>query len=185
MHLLSNKHIKFIVLLLVIYSAIYFALKYLTGISTPGGTYNLFAAKYLNIASYTRNAIMYCVAGFVNLFGYNTFRESDYVLRVVNGTGIKLVYGCLAYGVMSFWIAYIIASSTIFKTKIQWLFLGLFILWIVNVIRICLVLVSTVHNWSFPFGIDQHSWFNIVAYLIIFVMIYFFEKSLKLKNEQS
>ena len=69
--------------------------------------------------------------------------------------------------------------NEILINKIKWLFAGMLLLWIINVLRISAVLLSINNKWIFPLGLDHHTWFNIIAYLVIFMMIYFFEKNLK------
>ena len=120
---------------------------------------------------------------FMNLFGTRAFRESEYVLRATEGKGIRIVYGCLGFGVMSFWAAYIAATFAALSKKIWWFFGGLFLLWLINVARLSLVLQAGVSGWHFPLGLDHHTWFNITAYLAIFVMMYFFERSIKIKHD--
>ena len=110
--------------------------------------------------------------------GIDTYYVGEYTLRKVNGRGIKLVYGCIGYGVMSFWIAFIAASATKKIKKISWIIGGLLLIWVINITRIALLLVATNDNWKMPMGWDHHTWFNITAYIAIFIMMYFFDKSL-------
>ena len=49
-------------------------------------------------------------------------------------------------------------------------------LYIINVIRISLTLLGNSKKWYFPFGWDNHTWFNVAAYAMIFLMIYFYDK---------
>ena len=116
------------------------------------------------------------------IFGYTTFKEENFTVRVANSRGVIISQGCVGYGVMSFWSAYILSSKNNFIKKIIWCILGLLLIWIINVIRIGLFLVAINKGWGMPLGFDHHTWFNIVAYLAIFTMIFFYEKS-TLKNE--
>lgn len=85
-------------------------------------------------------------------------------------------YSCLGYGVTSFWIAFVFANTGSWKRKAAWMIGGAVVLWVINVLRISLVLIGANRNWKFPFGWDQHTWFNIVAYGAIFVMIWVYDK---------
>jgi hypothetical protein len=49
------------------------------------------------------------------------------------------------------------------------------------VLRITLLILALNKNWGMPFGIDHHTWFNIISYLFIFVLIYFLEKDINKK----
>jgi exosortase/archaeosortase family protein len=78
--------------------------------------------------------------------------------------------------VYSFWIAFVIANKSSFSRKLVWILIGLFMLWTINVIRISLFLVAVNKHWKMPLGINHHDWFTIVAYLVIFLMIFAFDK---------
>jgi exosortase/archaeosortase family protein len=180
----EKKFVRFVVIFLTVFLICYFGVLFLTGITVPGGTYSPFAEKYFNIASWLRSSLILGAKAFLSLLGTETIRIDDYVLRAVGGRGVRIVYSCLGFGVMSFWFAYIVANIASIQKKIVWVSGGLLFLWILNVVRISLVLLAGKKGWHFPFGWDHHTWFNIVAYLAIFAMIYFFEKSLKNKNKE-
>jgi exosortase/archaeosortase family protein len=63
------------------------------------------------------------------------------------------------------------------KKKLAWMLGGTVALYIINVVRISLTLLSNSRKWHFPFGWDNHTWFNIAAYGAIFLMIWFYDKS--------
>lgn len=144
--------------------------------AVPGNHYSSFIDKYFDIASWMRNALIGCSKLLCGIFGIQTFRFDEYVLRIINGPGIRLVYSCLGFGVLSFWAAYSIASAKTFKGALTWLIPGLLMIFFINVVRITLVLASALKGWSFPFGWDHHTWFNIVSYLFIFAMIFLHTK---------
>ncbi len=176
----NKNFVKFAATFVIAFLLLYYALKFITGLAVQGGYYSPFVEKHLNIAAWVRTALIVSTKYFLLLLGVQTERVSEYVLRMVGGRGVRIVYGCLGFAVMCFWVAYIFAASTSLMKKLRWFFFGLSLLWIINVIRIGLVLIATNKGWHFPFGLDHHAWFNIIAYLIIFIMIYFFEKSIKL-----
>ncbi len=175
----QKKFIQFIIIFFAVFSICYFGTLLVIGLSVPGGSYSPFVAKYLNYVDLLRNSLLAATKFILSFFNIPTYRLGDYTLRGSNGRGIKMIYACIGYGVMSFWIAYTLATRAVLKKKIIWLFAGLLLLWVINVCRLALVLVSTQHNWSFPFGWDHHTWFNIIAYTFIFLMMYFFEKNIK------
>ena len=106
-------------------------------------------------------------------------------MQVRGGRGVHVGYGCLGYGVISFWIAFVFANTGSWKRKAAWMLGGAIVLWIINVQRISLVLIGANKNWKFPFGWDHHTWFNIAAYLAIFVMIWLYDRSRKKNLEYS
>lgn len=103
-------------------------------------------------------------------------------MQVRGGRGVNVGYDCLGYGVMSFWIAFVFANNGTWKRKLGWMAIGAFALWLINVLRISLVLVGANKNWKFPLGWDHHTWFNIVAYVAIFGMIWIYDKGTSKKK---
>jgi exosortase/archaeosortase family protein len=179
MVLSNKKFIYFTVRFLLYFLVCYYGLQFITGLAVEGGYYNSFVAKYIDIASWIRSFLMFCTSTIVSIFGYHPQKISDYVLTVTEGGGIRLVYGCLGFGVLSFWTAYSFATDTTAKKKITWFLIGIAFLFIINIFRITAVLIATNKKWQFPFGWNHHTWFNIVAYAVIFMMMYFFEKNIK------
>lgn len=179
MKILSNPFYKFLIIFLSLFALIYYGFQFIAGLAVVGGYYSPFVEKYFNLASWVRQAIMFCTQYFVSLFGLKTHLETEFLLRDESGAAIILIYGCLGVGVFSFWIAYTLASTIKSLKKIIWLLIGLLILWSINVVRIGLVLMASKNKWTFPLGLDHHTWFNIVAYLFIFIMIILFEKNIK------
>lgn len=165
--------IKFIALFLIFYYGTILVIS----LAAPSGIYSSFVHNYFDYVSWLKISLMKGASVVANLFGYETIYESNYLVRIVNARGVIIAYDCVGYGVMSFWAAFTIATEIKFSKKIIWLFSGLLILWGINVLRIGLFLVSINKGWKMPLGIDHHTWFNIVAYLFIFIMIYFFNKN--------
>jgi len=184
MNLFNNKRfIKFLARFIFIFAVCYLGSLAVIGLSAQNGYYSPFVDHYLNFISWIRMSLLFGTKTLLKVFGVDTYYASEYILRKVNGRGIKLVYGCIGYGVMSFWIAFVTAFSTSLLKKIKWVLGGLLLIWLINITRIALLLVATNNNWQMPFGWDHHTWFNIVAYIAIFVMMYFFDKNLDQKSE--
>ncbi len=173
---------RFVIVFIAVFLLCYYGAFFFTGLAVPGGNYSPFVEKYFNIAAWLRSSLILTAKAFLSILGTETIRTDEYILRAVGGRGVRIVYACLGFGVMSFWLAYIAANKSSLQKKIIWIFCGLLFLWIINVVRISLVLLAGNKGWHFPFGWDHHTWFNIVAYLAIFAMIYFFEKSFKDKS---
>ena len=118
----------------------------------------------------------------LSIFGYETYMVSDIVIGLVNGSRVQLVYACLGYGVTSFWLAFVFANRGSWKRKLAWMAGGALVLWIINVIRISLVLLANSKHWAIPLGWDHHTWFNIAAYGVIFGMMWLYDRKSKLIN---
>ena len=173
----KNSFSRFVIIFLLIFSFCYLVSLAVIGVSAPGNYYSAFIDHYLNFISWIRVSLLFGTKMILKIFGVETYYAGEYVLRKVNGRGIRLVYSCIGYGIMSFWIAFITASSKEWIKKLKWVAGGLLLIWFINITRMALLLIATNNNWQMPFGWDHHTWFNIVAYAAIFLMIYFFERS--------
>lgn len=177
-----NQHKPFLIFLakfIGFFLLFYYGTELVIGLSAPGGMYSPFVEKYLDYVTWISNALIKGSQVFVGMLGYDTYTADNFVVRIVDGRGVRVAYGCVGYGVMSFWLAFLIAVKESWKTKLIWLAIGWAMLYVINVMRIGLYLLAVNKGWPMPFGIDHHTWFNIVAYGCIFLMMYFFDKKTK------
>lgn len=177
MILQDKNFLRFVIIFAAVFLLFYYGASFLTGLAVPGGMYSPFAEKYLNVSAWLRDSLLYGSKEFLSLIGTETYRANEYVLRAVGGRGIRIVYSCLGFGVMSFWIAYMAATPGRLKIKWAWLAGGLILIWFINVLRLSAVLEGANKGWKFPLGWGHHTWFNIVSYLFIFMMIYFYHRN--------
>ena len=157
----------------------FFGTKAIIGLTVPGGYYSPFLAEYFNYPSLLRYSLLNGTRLLVALFGFDAYLRDAYHVTMVNGRGVHLVYACLGYGLLSFWIAFIFANNGSFYKKIKWLVVGCSIIWLINVIRISLVLIATNQQWALPLTLEHHTLFNIIVYACIFLMIWLFQRSEK------
>ena len=157
----------------------YFGTNAIIGLTVPGGYYSPFVAKYLDYPALLRSSLLNGTRLMVGIFGYQTYLRDAYHVTMVNGNGIHLVYSCLGYGLLSFWIAFIFANQGSLVKKIGWMLGGCFFIWLINVVRISLVLVSSNEKWALSFSLEHHTLFNIVVYVFIFLMMWLFQRSEK------
>jgi len=172
----DKNFLLFLVRFLAIFLFLYYGTLAWIGIAAPGDIYSPFVDKYLDYVSWIKYSLMYGSKGLLWILGIDTYFAPDYIIRVVEGRGVRIAMDCVGYGVYSFWMAYILAGPTSIKQKWGWLVGGLFLLWLINTIRISLFLLATDRGWPMPLGIDHHDWFNIFAYTAIFTMMYFQQK---------
>jgi exosortase/archaeosortase family protein len=149
------------------------------GITTPGSYYSTFAAAYLDYISLLRSALLHSSKALLSILGYDTYLKGAFTLKLLDGRGVRMVYSCLGYGIMSFWIAFIVANKGKLFKKARWIGGGLVLIFFINVARISLMLIAIKHHWNSPFGLDNHTLFTIAAYTAIFTMIYFFDRAEK------
>jgi exosortase/archaeosortase family protein len=157
----------------------YFGTLAVIGIAAPGGWYSSFVHTYLDYVSWLKWSLIHATGFILSLFNISTTTEPDFLIRFTGRRGVIIAMDCVGYGVYSFWIAFITANKGEVTKKILWIVLGLLGLWLINVIRITLFLTAINKGWPMPLGLDHHTWFNIFAYLLIFLMIWFYDKSFK------
>jgi exosortase/archaeosortase family protein len=168
---------SYFIKLIGLFCLLYFGTKFIIGLTVPGGFYIPWVASYLDYPSLLRKSLLSGTRLLVGCFGYDTYFRDAYRIYIVAGKGVKLVYSCLGYGLLSFWIAFIVANKGTFKKKTVWLISGCLGIWFINVIRISLVLVLNNYNKDINITLDQHTLFNIVVYAFILFMIWLFGRS--------
>lgn len=177
MKFLTDKaFIRFVVKFLLVFAICYYGTLAVIGLTVPGGHYVAFVDQYLDYVSWIRNSLLYGSKAALSLFRFDTYIVGDHNLRMVNGRGIRIEYVCVGYGVMSFWFAFVVASTGTFKKKIIWVVGGLLFIWLLNITRLSLLLAAINKGWPMPLGWDHHRWFNILAYLFIFIFMFLFNR---------
>jgi len=161
------------------FCVLYFGTKAIIGLTVPGGYYNSFVANYLDYPALLRSSLLNGTRLAVGIFGYQTYLRDAYHITMVNGNGVHLVYACLGYGLLSFWIAFIWANNGSWRKKIIWIVTGCFVICLINVVRISLRLVSSNEHWNSPISMEQHTFYNIIVYIFIFGLIWLFHNSEK------
>ena len=151
------------------------------GFAAPGGHYSSFVARYLDYVSWIKASLIEATRFILSLFNIPTHTEPGFVVRVTRGRGVLIARDCVGYGVYSFWIAFVAANAGKFRKKFVWITGGLLLLWFINVVRISLLLVAINRGWPMPLGIDHHTWFNIAAYGVIFILIWLYDKTFRNK----
>jgi exosortase/archaeosortase family protein len=120
-----------------------------------------------------RYSILHTGKALCKLIGVKCHIENIYFIRLDDkSSGLRMVYRCVGYGVMSFWAAFVLANKSRLVKKIYWVLLGWIVIWIINCIRVVLLLTALEKNWSVNKYVDHHALFNIVAYGFIFLLIF-------------
>ncbi len=162
-----------------VFAIAYFGTIAWIGLAAPGNYYSPFIDQYLDYVSWLRSSLLHTSKWVLEMTGTAIVIPDAYSLQVVNGASIHIGYDCIGYGVMSFWLAFVIANTGSFLKKGVWVSVGLITIWLINILRICLFLVTLNKKQTMPFGLDNHTFFNITAYIAIFILIYLFDKSQK------
>ena len=173
----DRQFIRFVITFLVLFLVFYLGTQFWIGLAAPGGLYSPFVEHHLDYISWIKKLLMKGAAFVASWFGYDTIEEPGYLVRVVGKRGVIIACDCVGYGVYSFWAALMLAYQQSWKRKLIWIILGLLLLYTINQLRIGLLLVAINKGWKMPLGWDHHTWFNIVAYGAILIMLFFFGKA--------
>lgn len=168
-----------------IFLLLYFGTLLIIGLSSKDNHYSPFVARYLDYITPLRRAVLSSANSVVRLLGFQTRFTDQYTVVPYGGRGVRMVYSCVGYGVMSFWAAFVLANRGSFFFKLRWAFTGLIALFVLNFLRISLLLLADVRHWDTPFGIDHHTLFNFVAYGLIFWFMYLYSRSRKNRTNLS
>jgi exosortase/archaeosortase family protein len=169
----------YLVKLFSIFFFLYLGTEFTIGSGSPEGMFDFpWVHQYFFYLDYLRDLLLRAADFCLSILGYETKRISLSVLRI-GKSGISLNDACLGYGVMAFWIAFVLADSSTKLIKLKWLIVGLLLLNAINILRICLILLAGYHNWVELSDFDHHAMFNITSYMLIFVMMFFYSKNTK------
>ncbi len=182
--LYSNKKnfIFFIIKFLSFFLFFYYLTLLVIGLASPGGYYSSFIENYFDYVKWLRISLIKGASVIAYFFGYTTVIEPGYLLRVIHARGVIVSYNCVGYGVMSFWMAFVFASQNNWIKKLLWSIIGVITIWIINITRIGLFLVSINKGWDMPLHIDHHTWFTLIAYSAILGLIFFYDRRFHSKN---
>ena len=159
-----------------IFCICYFGTLAVIGVAAPGGYYIPFVEKYLDYVNWIKVSLLSATGLILSLFKIQTHTEPGFLIRINGGRGVIIAMDCVGYGVYSFWIAFVAANRGGFWKKTRWIVSGVLALWLINVIRITLFLVAINKGWPMPLGIDHHTWFTMIAYTMIFILIWLYDK---------
>lgn len=160
--------LKFLLLMTLIYS---FNFGYMSLVDARGYLYSSYLDHQLNYFGWLRLAILHTANGMVHLYGLPSYVPDIYTLRAT-GHGVYVGLECLGYGMMSFWLAFILAHDTNWQTKVLWGIVGLVLLWLLNCVRVALLLIAVNKHFNVNKWMDNHTAFNIGVYILTLFMIY-------------
>jgi exosortase/archaeosortase family protein len=173
--------IKFIVLFLLLY---YFNQFYI-GITAEGGSfYSPFLQHRLNYVAWIRGSVLHTSNIFAHALGVNTYVVTPYTLKVLNGPSVRMGYTCIGLENMSFWLAFVVSHSADISKKVIACLAGIFIIWLINCLRVTFLLMALNAGMNINRFTDHHTIYNIIAYLLIALMIYVFNSYENRRSEQ-
>ena len=166
--------LKFILLFALLYG---FNMAFFS-ITTPyGNYYSPFLDHYLNYINWLKASLIHTSNQMCHLIGINSYMPNSSALQDVGSTRLMVGESCLGLGVSSFWVAYILADGSSWKRKALWCLGGLASIWLINCLRITFMLLAYVQHWELIITSDYHTSFNVLAYGLVFLQIYLYNRS--------
>jgi len=135
------------------------------GLCAPGGLYISFLDEHLNYIKVWRTGCITSTQALLKYFGYQVI-TTDITLKVEHHAGFRLIYSCLGYGVMSYFIAFVIAFPKPLRSKLLFLFTGLILIQGLNILRLTYIAIYW-RSEDWLFGLDHHDLFNCGLYVIL------------------
>jgi exosortase/archaeosortase family protein len=166
----KNPTCRFLVFFLCGFLFLYYFNLFFIGITSPGNYYSSFLDQHFNYIRGLRALLLQTSSKVLTAQGYKVY-VSDYTLHAMNVGGVNVVYSCLGFGVMSFFTAFVIAwPDKSAKNKLIFLLVGLVLIQLLNIARF--ILITLYYKGSLFLGMDHHTLFNSILYLILMIMIY-------------
>lgn len=158
---------------------LYFGSQAIIGYAAPGNLYSPFVSRYLDYPAGLRYSLLTGSKIMLSVFNIESHIVNTFNLRMPGGRGIHLVYSCLGIGVMCCWTAFVFANRGTFAKKVWWIFFGLLLIWLINISRIVILFVIINTKQIIPAEFDNHLFFNITAYMLIFLLAWRYDISLR------
>lgn len=165
---------KFVFFFAGLYS---FNLFYIAITDPRGQLYSPFLVRHLDYISWLRTSILYTAKLVSHGLGVHGYVADAYTLRVPHGPGVIIGLTCVGYGVMSFWIAFVLAHNGGWRKKLWWGLGGVAAFWCINCLRIALLLAALAKHRNVNHYLDHHDLFTAAVYTLILVMIYRYYKT--------
>ena len=167
----------FLVRFIAIFLLLYYFFPFYRGLIGQGGIlYSAYLENHFNLIIGLTKLLTGSAKWVLETIGYSIVQKNYHSLRVEHFRGISVNPSCLGWGVMSFWIAFTIASAGTLPFKLKWAFAGLLILMSLNIFRIVLIVIANFRQWNIITSLDPHQTFNIFSYACIFILIIFFTR---------
>lgn len=184
MHPHQKAALVYVAKFLGVFFLLFYGTEGVIALASPGGLHHPFVEQHLNFIDPFRTFLLASSRELLTVFHFQARLEDLYTLTMVGGKGVRMVYSCVGYGVLSFWIAFVVANRGGWKKKVGRILGGCGALCAINIARVSLLLVAVNKGWPIPFGWDHHTWFNIVAYLLIFALMWGYDRGMTEKEKE-
>ncbi|MFT3705758.1 MAG: hypothetical protein QM802_25540 [Agriterribacter sp.] len=161
-----------------LFLALYYTNIFFVQLTLPGKWYSPFFAEHFNYISWLTSSLTHTANIITQAFGLDTSVVDDNILAANHGHRVVVKWECLGLGIFSFWLAFVMAQSLPTRKKILLALGGIIGIWLLNCIRIGLLLVALEkdlkawkQSWRFIGKVNHHDLFNYACYTFILLMI--------------
>ena len=180
----QNPSYRFVVLFLGLFLLLYYFNIFSMGIAAPGNYYSPFVDEHLDYIAGFRHLLISISAWLLKMAGYQVF-TSDTTLHAFNTGGITVVYSCLGFGVMSFFVAFVVAwPRRSIISKLWFIPMGLLLIQAMNIARFIIITLFWGNSY-YSSLVDHHTIFNTILYGTLLAGIYFWINTDKLAYHRS
>lgn len=162
-----------------VFAVLYYGYIVMFGLITPGNYHSSFLQEYFRGFDWFAGLLLAGVRGIIYLMGFESSFESASQLRIVGGASVTVAPPCLGMGVLSFWTAFVAAGNLSLRRGLQWWATGCVVISFVNMMRITMVLLAAQSHTSLPFGLKHHTVFTVGAYGGVFLLMFFYDRSVR------
>lgn len=107
-------------------------------------------------------------AGIIDLLGYDVFTVNR-IIGIGEYPGIEIIDGCNGIAAMGLFLGFILAYPGDWKNKASFCFVGIGIIYVVNILRV-ITLTITQANWPEFFDFTHDYSTTAIFYIVIFVL---------------
>lgn len=161
----------FLVVFIVLLQGFY---AYVGLVSGGGRIYSSFLNHYANFPYWLSAFAAKSAAFLLQLLGYQVHQSSPVQINIAGSRGVIIAWGCLGVGPISLWIAFITAHRCKRKYKLKWILPGIGLIFLLNILRMAMIVLSNHYNWERIKHFNAHSSFNTLTYGVIVVLMIFF-----------
>lgn len=164
----------------------YLTYTFVVAASAPAGVYYPFVEQYLNFPVLIRHGVLNTGHFALSLLGYPTTLVDDRIVAADGVSVLQMAWACYGLGLKSFWVAFVCAHSLTLRKKILWSLLGVFTVFVLNCVRVVVLMIATVNQWAFAdyMGTNNHDLFNYVCYAALLGLIFLFYAKAKPVSER-
>jgi len=170
-----NKPNFSIIYFLLYFTILYYGFYIYVGITTPDGRlYASFLHNYFNVPYWLSIIVTKGSELFLQIMGYDVYQKNPVNVTIRGSSGANIAWGCIGVGVLVVWFSFVAAHRADIKYKLKWIVWGVGLIFLFNIIRISIIILSYYYNWAYFKSFNAHSTFNNITYVIIFILMIIF-----------